>query len=137
MTGLRINTAKTMMTSWNNPAGIKVQVDREELEAVSKFVYLGGTVAQEGGLDEDIKSRLGKTRAAFSKLRNIWKSSQLKLKTRLKIFKGRISRFSACPYTDWPVHAFWHKPRFFIVYEPIVSKLPNFACTVDSVGKTC
>ena len=42
--------------------------------------------------------------------------------------KGRISRFSACLYTDWPVHAFWHRPRFFIVYEPIVSKLPNFAC---------
>ena len=42
--------------------------------------------------------------------------------------KGRISRFSACPYTDWPVHAFWHRSRFFIVYEPIVTKLPNFAC---------
>ena len=42
--------------------------------------------------------------------------------------KGRISRFSACPYTDWPVHAFWHRPRFFIVYEPIVGKLPNFEC---------
>ena len=41
--------------------------------------------------------------------------------------KGRISQFSACPYTDWPVHAFWHRLRFFIVYEPIVSKLPNFA----------
>ena len=42
---------------------------------------------------------------------------------RLLQLKGRISRFSACPYTDWPVHAFWHRPRFFIVYEPIVSKL--------------
>ena len=40
-----------------------------------------------GGSDEDIKSRLGKARAAlaFSKLRNVWKSSQLKLKTKLKI----------------------------------------------------
>ena len=46
----------------------------------------------------------------------------------LCVFKGRISRFSACPYTDWPVHAFWHRPKFFIVYEPIMSKLPNFAC---------
>ena len=26
--------------------------------------------------------------------------------------KGRISRFSACPYTDWPVHALWHRPGF-------------------------
>jgi len=90
MTGLRINTAKTMMMSWNNPAGRQVQVNGEELETVSKFVYLGGTVTQEGGSAEDIKSRLGKARAAFSKLRNIWKSSQLKLRTKLKIFKSNV-----------------------------------------------
>jgi len=79
-----------MMMSWNNPAGRKVQVDGEELEDVSKFVYLGGMVTQEGGSDEDINSRLEKARAAFSKLRNIWKSSQLKLKTKLKIFKSNV-----------------------------------------------
>ena len=90
MTGLRINTAKTMMMSCNNAAGREVQVDGEELETVSKFVYLRGTVTQEGGSDEDIKSRFGKARAAFSKLRNIWKSSQLKLKTKLKIFKSNV-----------------------------------------------
>jgi len=38
-----------MMMSWNNPAGRKVQVNGEELEEVSKFVYLGGTVTQEWG----------------------------------------------------------------------------------------
>ena len=90
MTGLRINTAKIMIMSWNNPAGRKVQVDGEELEVVAKFVYLGGTVTQERGSDEDVKSRLGKARAAFSKLRNIWKSSQLKLKTKLKIFQSNV-----------------------------------------------
>ena len=88
MTGLRINTAKTMMMSWNNPAGRKVQVDGEELEVVPKFVYLRGTVTQEGGSDEDIKSRLGKARAAFSKLRR--KSSQLKLKTKLRLFNSNV-----------------------------------------------
>ena len=90
MTGLRINTAKTMMMSWNNSAGRKVQVNGEELEAVSKFVYLGGTVTQEGGSVEDIKSRLGKARAAVSKLRNTWNRSQLKLKTKLKIFEFNV-----------------------------------------------
>ena len=47
-------------------------------------------MTQEGGSDEDIKSRLGKARAALSKLRNIWKCSQLKLKTKLKIFKFNV-----------------------------------------------
>ena len=68
LTGLKINTAMTIMMYWNNTADKKVQVDGKELETVSKFVYLGGTVTQEGGSDEDIKSRLAKARAAFSKL---------------------------------------------------------------------
>ena len=47
-------------------------------------------MTQRGGPEEDIKSRLGKTRAAFSKLRNIWKSGQLKLNTKLKIFNTNV-----------------------------------------------
>jgi len=90
MTGLKINTAKTTMMCWNNTAGRKVQVNGKEPEMVSKFVNLGGRVTREGDSDEDIKSRLGKARAAFSKLRNIWKSSQLKLETKLKIFKSNV-----------------------------------------------
>ena len=39
--GLRINTAKTKVMSWNKSAGRKVQVDGEELEAVSKSDNLG------------------------------------------------------------------------------------------------
>ena len=74
-----------MMMCWNNFAG------RKGPEKASKFVYRGGTVTQEGGSDEDIKSRLEKARAAFSKLRNIWKSCQLKLKTKLKMFKSNVA----------------------------------------------
>ena len=70
MTGPKISIAKTMMMRWNSPTSGKVQVDGEELEKVSKFVYLGGTVTQKGGSEEDIKSQLGKARTAFSKLRN-------------------------------------------------------------------
>ena len=51
-----------------------------------------------GGLDEDIKYRLGKAKAAFRKLRNIWKSSQLKLKAKLKILKYNVS--AVLLYTD-------------------------------------
>ena len=70
MTGLKPgNTAKTMMMRWNSPTSGKVQVDGTELEEVLKFVYLGGTVTQKGDSEEDIRSRLGKARAAFNQLR--------------------------------------------------------------------
>jgi len=55
-----------MMICWNNTAGRKVQVDGKELETASRFVYTG-TESQEGGSEEDIKSRFGKARAAFSR----------------------------------------------------------------------
>lgn len=90
MTGLPISTVKTELMRWNSPTIEMVQVDGKELEEVLKFVYLGGTLTQKGDSEEDIRSRLGKARAAFSKLRNIWKSSQLKLNTKLKIFKSNV-----------------------------------------------
>ena len=37
---------------------------------------------------EGIKNQLGKARAVYNKHRNIWKSSQVKLNTKLKIFKS-------------------------------------------------
>ena len=40
--GLKINSAKIMMMCWNNTTDRNVQVDKKELETVSKFVYLGG-----------------------------------------------------------------------------------------------
>ena len=43
-----------MMMCWNNTVSRKVQVNGKQLETVSKLVYLGGTVTQEGGSDEDI-----------------------------------------------------------------------------------
>lgn len=90
ITSLTISTVKTKLMRWNSPTIEMVQVDGKELEEVLKFVYLGGTLTQKGGSEEDIRSRLGKARAAFSKLRNIWKSSQLKLNTKLKIFKSNV-----------------------------------------------
>ena len=47
-------------------------------------------MTQKGGSEEDIKSRLGKARTALNELRNVWKSSQLKLNTKLKIFKSTV-----------------------------------------------
>ena len=47
-------------------------------------------MTEKGGSEEDIKSRQGKARTAFNKLGNIWKSNELKLNTKLKIFKSNV-----------------------------------------------
>lgn len=55
MSGPKISIAKTMMMRRNSPTSGKIQVDGDILEEVAKFVYLGGTVTQKGGSEEDIK----------------------------------------------------------------------------------
>ena len=40
------------------------------------FVYLGAHISKSEGTEEDIKARLGKATAAYSKLDKIWKNSQ-------------------------------------------------------------
>ena len=89
MTGLKISTAKTMMMRWNSPTSGEIQVDREEVEEVTKFVYRRNS-DPERRFRRRHQNRFGKARTEFNKLRNIWKSRQMKLNTKLKIFKSNI-----------------------------------------------
>ena len=41
------------------------------LEEVETFTYLGSIINQQGGTDADVKTRIGKARAAFIALKNI------------------------------------------------------------------
>ena len=74
----------------NTTSNENVQVDEHDIEDVESFVYLGAHISKSGGTEEDIKARLGKARAAYSKLDKIWKNSQSTYKTDIKIFKSNV-----------------------------------------------
>lgn len=67
-----------------------VQIDEYDIEDVESFVYLGVYISKLGGIEEDIKVRLGKVRVVYSKLDKIWKSSKFIYKIKIKIFKFNI-----------------------------------------------
>ena len=71
-----------------NP-GVKIQLEGSDIEEVEKFVDLGATVTS-GGAGEDISARLGKAQAVFGNLKNIWKKSQLRINTKLRIFRSSV-----------------------------------------------
>lgn len=52
---------------------------------MTSFTYLGSAVDKLGGTDADVKLQIGKARAAFPQLRNVWGSSDLPLNTKLRI----------------------------------------------------
>ncbi|VDP46801.1 unnamed protein product [Schistosoma margrebowiei] len=74
------------MRSCTNP----ITIDGENLEDVKTFTYLGSIIDQQGGSDADVKARIGKARAAYLQLRNVWNSKQLSTNTKVRIFNTNV-----------------------------------------------
>ncbi|VDP28786.1 unnamed protein product [Schistosoma margrebowiei] len=51
-----------------------ITIDGEDLEDVKTFTYLGSIIDEQGGSDADVKARIGKARAVYLQLKNIWNS---------------------------------------------------------------
>ena len=89
-TGLRINNKKTNLmrinTSINNP----VTVEEKPIPQVESFTYLGSIIGSQGGTDSDVTARVGKARAAFSILKNIWSSNEISTTTKVCIFNSNV-----------------------------------------------
>ena len=89
-TGLKINRKKTELVKINTTANAPVTVGGVPIREVESFVYLGSVVDQQGGTDRDITVRIGKARAAFVMLKNIWAFGGISMKTKLHIFNSNV-----------------------------------------------
>ena len=89
-TGLEINTdkTKTMRANTNNKDALRLR--EENIEDVNKFTYLGSVVNKTGGTDDDIKSRIAKARFAFTTLKPIWRSNNIRLHTKIRLFNTNV-----------------------------------------------
>ncbi|VDO91961.1 unnamed protein product [Schistosoma margrebowiei] len=81
-----IHKGKIKIPRYNTACTNPITIDREDLEDVKTFTYLGSIIDEQGGSDADVKARIGKVRAAYLQLRNIWNSKQLSTNTKLRIF---------------------------------------------------
>ncbi|VDP63890.1 unnamed protein product [Schistosoma curassoni] len=75
--GLNIHKGKRKILRYNTTCTNPVTIDREDLEDVKTFTYVGSIIDEHGGSDADVKARIGKARAAYLQLNNIWNSKQL------------------------------------------------------------
>ena len=75
-----------MTTTANAP----VTVGGEPIRNVESFVYLGSVIGQQRGTDRDVTARIGKARAAFVMLKNIWASGGISMRTKLRIFNSNV-----------------------------------------------
>jgi len=57
---------------------------------VDSFFYFGGSTDRQGGTDRDVTARIGKARAAFVMLKNVWASKKISTGTKLGIFSSNV-----------------------------------------------
>ena len=89
-TGLDISKQKTKVMRINSTVQTPVTVEGEAIEDVTDFTYLGSVISSDNGAQKDIRARISKARAAFSKLRPKWRSSQLNIKTKLRLYNSNV-----------------------------------------------
>ena len=87
-TGLKLNIQKIKIvasgpiTSW--------QIDRERMETVSDFIFLGSKITAHGDCSHEIKRRLLLGRKAMTNLDSIFKSRDITLPTKVRLVKAMV-----------------------------------------------
>ena len=90
--GLIINVDKTkVMATEGTPC--QVFVNGCQIEQVSSFQYLGSVITDDSGCSEEIRSRLCKAGGVCSSLRKIWRSHNVNIPTKIRLWKALV----------WPV----------------------------------
>ena len=86
--GLKLNIQKTKImasgsiTSW--------QVDRETVETMRDFIFLGSKITADGDCSHEIKRHLFLGRKAMTNLESILKSRDITLPTKVRLVKAMV-----------------------------------------------
>src|ERR1700733_6906972 len=78
------------MTIGKNHERLEVKLKGETLEQVTEFVYLGGTITEDAQCTKDIKRRISLASAAFGRLNQIWRSSSISIKTKVRLYGALV-----------------------------------------------
>ncbi|VDO99410.1 unnamed protein product [Schistosoma margrebowiei] len=99
--GLNIHKGKSRILRCNTTFTNPITIDGEYLEDVKTFTYLGSIIDDHGGSDADVKARIGKARAAYLQLKNIWNSKQLSTNTKVRIFNTNVKTVQLYGAETW------------------------------------
>ena len=86
--GFKLNIQKTKImasvpiTSW--------QIDRETVETVTDFIFLGSKITEDGVCSHEIKRRLCLGRKAMTNLDSILKSRDITFPTKVQLAKAMV-----------------------------------------------
>ncbi|VDO96202.1 unnamed protein product [Schistosoma margrebowiei] len=85
--GFNIHKRKNNIVKYNTENTNEITFEREAPETSN---YLLSIIDEHGRPDADVKESIGKARAAFLQLKNIWKSKQLSINYKVIIFNTNV-----------------------------------------------
>ncbi|XP_055588419.1 uncharacterized protein LOC129740683 [Uranotaenia lowii] len=103
--GLKVNVGKTKSMEINTGNPSSFMVAGQQVEKVECFQYLGSQITPDGGTRKDIETRIRKARFAFASLRNIWRSRQISLRTKIRIFNSNVKSVLLYGCETWCTYA--------------------------------
>ena len=87
--------ASSPVTSW--------QIDGENVERGSDFIFLGSKISADGDCSHEMKSRLLLGRRTMMKLDNILKSRDITLSTKICLVKAMLFPVVMYGYENWTI----------------------------------
>ena len=86
--GLKLNIQKNKITVTSLIPSL--QIDRETVEALTDFIFLGSKITAEGDCSHEIKRCLLLGRKVMTNLDNILKSRDITLSTKVRLVKAMV-----------------------------------------------
>uniref|UniRef100_UPI0025DABEF6 hypothetical protein n=1 Tax=Thiolapillus sp. TaxID=2017437 RepID=UPI0025DABEF6 len=103
--GMEFSAKKTKLMT-NNTSGIntEIKVNRQKLESVARFKYLGLVITGEGSKRE-ILSRIAQTTAALSRLKPVWIDKSISLSSKIQLMRSLVTSIFLFACESWTLTA--------------------------------
>jgi len=88
--GLYISSAKTKAMIIGDMEHPNIRIGHEAIEYVSNFPYLGSYMEKDGGIEMDVRTRIGKAAAIFQRMRTVWRSGVLNRDTKIRLYSALV-----------------------------------------------
>jgi hypothetical protein len=88
--GLKIHSGKTKVLKVNTRSDKPITIGENKIDEVQVFTYLGAKVTGDGSCESEINSRLAKARHVFASLRAVWKTNNISVTTKSRLYKSNI-----------------------------------------------
>lgn len=103
--GLELNISKTKSLRLNTENTAQFSLFDQRLDDVNEYTYLGSIIDKFGGSSADIQYRINKASQTYGSLAKVWRSSNISLHTKLKIFNSNVKSTLLYSCETWNMSA--------------------------------